>query len=132
MTKAYKQPEEILVEEFSMSKAKNLKEIQGMFETMLSTSAPTGKPTKFVDQFKLVLNELSPVASSALTTGQLYKITTVGTSDFTQVGATKSELNVYFVATGTTAGTGSATAYDLRLYVYSSLFGIWRYVTLSM
>ena len=46
------------------------------------------------------------VAATALVTGTVYQILTVGTSDFTGVGASANTVGTVFTATGTTTGTG--------------------------
>ncbi len=50
----------------------------------------------------------SPVTAGSLQTGIRYMILSVGTSDFTAVGATSNTVGLNFVATG--AGSGSGTA----------------------
>jgi hypothetical protein len=73
------------------------------------------------------------VAATALVTGTVYQILTVGTSDFTLVGASANTVGTIFTATGTTTGTGTVSgqqgvekgeqwldttggAYDLKIY----------------
>ena len=41
--------------------------------------------------------------------GSTYTILTVGTTDFTLIGATSNTIGITFVATGIGAGTGTAT-----------------------
>jgi hypothetical protein len=58
---------------------------------------------------------IAPTTGSAVAAGSLnptttYRITTLGTSDFTLVGAAKNVVGEVFVASATTAGTGTATA----------------------
>lgn len=48
-------------------------------------------------------------AATRLVPGATYTITTVGTTDFTLVGAASNTVGTVFVATGTTTGTGTAT-----------------------
>ncbi len=48
-------------------------------------------------------------ASTALVTGQRYKIQTVGTTTWTTVGAADNNVGTEFTATGTAAGTGVAS-----------------------
>lgn len=133
MTKQYKQPEETKVEENSVKEVSFLRDFAGSIFLNLSapTTVPTGKPTRLVDQMRYVLVEGSPVSAGSLVTGTIYKITTVGTSDFTLVGARINQLNTYFVATGTTTGTGSGTSYTVRLYFYIPIFDVWKYTTLT-
>ena len=49
------------------------------------------------------------VAATALVTGTVYQILTVGTSDFTLVGASANTVGTVFTATGTTTGTGTVS-----------------------
>ena len=120
---------EVVVNEATLNPLLKLADMFGSIETVLT--APTGKPKNFVNQFKLVTVEGSGTAAGAFITGEIYKITSVGTTDFTAVGATSNTVGVYFVATGAGSGSGSATRYTLRLYVYSPLFDVWRYTALS-
>lgn len=50
MDKQYKQPQEIKIEEPKVIEPVFLNSLIGQIETV--TSAPTGKPTRFIDQFK--------------------------------------------------------------------------------
>ncbi len=85
----------------------------------IGTSAPNSSPDS--------------VAATALVTGTVYQILTVGTSDFTLVGASANTVGVIFTATGTTTGDGTVSgqqgvekgeqwldttggAYDLKIY----------------
>lgn len=49
--------------------------------------------------------------AASLVAGRRYRIKTVGTSDFTLVGASANTIGTDFVATGTTTGTGNAYEY---------------------
>jgi len=49
------------------------------------------------------------VAATALVTGTVYQILTVGDSDFTLVGASANTVGTIFTATGTTTGTGTVS-----------------------
>ena len=51
------------------------------------------------------------VDATALVTGTVYQILTVGTSDFTLVGASANTVGTIFTATGTTTGTGTCLLY---------------------
>jgi len=55
-----------------------------------------------------VSNTLLP--SSNLVTGITYTIRTIGTTDFTLVGATRNAIGASFIATGPTSGTGTASS----------------------
>jgi hypothetical protein len=48
--------------------------------------------------------------------GQSYTIATVGTTDFTAIGASANTVGTTFVATGVGTGTGTATCYIQTLY----------------
>jgi hypothetical protein len=50
------------------------------------------------------------VAASAITAGGAYRVLTVGTTDWTTIGAASSAIDVAFVATATGTGTGTAVA----------------------
>jgi hypothetical protein len=49
------------------------------------------------------------VAATALVAGTIYQILTVGTSDFTLVGASANTVGTIFTATGATTGTGTVS-----------------------
>ena len=49
------------------------------------------------------------VAAGSFVVGQMYVITTLGTTDFTLIGASANTLGLEFRATGVGAGTGTAT-----------------------
>jgi hypothetical protein len=59
-------------------------------------------------RYKGVYDPGGPVLSSNLTIGREYRIDSIGTTDFTLVGASSNSPGVYFIATGTTEGTGIA------------------------
>ena len=52
------------------------------------------------------------VTAGNFVTGKSYKITSAGTTDFTQIGAADNNNNTIFVATGAGTGTGTADAWD--------------------
>jgi hypothetical protein len=70
----------------------------------------------------------SPQVASAIVTstgfviGQKYQILTVGTTDYTLIGASASTIGIQFVATG--AGLGTGTAYDVRTLAGNRFFTI--------
>jgi hypothetical protein len=47
--------------------------------------------------------------AGAFVIGRMYKITTVGTTDFTLIGSSDNNVNTVFTATGVGSGTGTAT-----------------------
>ena len=52
---------------------------------------------------------VSSVTAGSFSTGTTYWITTVGTTDFTAIGATANTVGLSFTATGAGSGTGTAT-----------------------
>lgn len=52
---------------------------------------------------------VSAVTAGSFSTGTTYWITTVGTTDFTAIGATSNTVGLSFTATGAGSGTGTAT-----------------------
>ena len=61
----------------------------------IGTSAPNSTPDS--------------LAATALVTGTVYQVLTVGNSDFTLVGASANTVGTVFTATGTTTGTGTVS-----------------------
>lgn len=55
------------------------------------------------------------VTAGAFVVGTGYTVLTVGTTDFTAVGASTSTIGVHFIATGVGAGTGTATPCALTM-----------------
>ena len=85
----------------------------------IGTSAPNSSPDS--------------LGAGSLVTGTVYQILTVGSSDFTAVGASANTVGTVFTATGTTTGTGTVSTgvqgnekgemwldttsgYDLKIY----------------
>ena len=52
--------------------------------------------------------EIVPVTAGSFVIGQSYTILTLGTTDFTAIGATRNEVGISFEATGVGSGTGTA------------------------
>lgn len=63
------------------------------------------------------------VAASSIVPGTIYKIATLGTTDFISIGAASNTVGTTFIATGSGTGTGTATAITPPnfgcVYVYS-------------
>ena len=86
-----------------------------------------GSVNVFVTDFgtlKMVPNRLQPlhatvgsVAATALVAGTSYIITTVGTTDFTLVGAASNTVGVAFTATGAGTGTGTTTVAAADVFI---------------
>jgi hypothetical protein len=66
--------------------------------------------------------EANTVAAGLFIIGQQYKIATLGSTNFTLIGASANTLGVIFTATGVGAGTGTATVQG-----YSNLAARWVY-----
>lgn len=106
------------------------KDVYGMFQTV--TSAPTKKPVNWFNQIQILMTTgATRTAAAGFTTGQSYKITVVGTTDFTLIGAASSTVGVSFVATGAGSGSGEATLNLSTLYWYDTTYNTWAYVTQS-
>jgi hypothetical protein len=60
----------------------------------------------------------TPIAAAALVADNIYKIASIGTTDFTAIGAASNTVGVVFIATG--AGTGTGTAGPL---LYRKIIG---------
>ena len=56
----------------------------------------------------------SAVTAGGFVTGLQYRITTVGNTNFTSIGAASNAVGVYFIATGPGTGTGTATPTGLE------------------
>ena len=56
------------------------------------------------------------VTAGSFVTGTIYRILTVGTTDFTLIGAASNTVGVIFTATGAGSGTGTATASGIVKY----------------
>lgn len=77
---------------------------------ILGTSGITGNRLKNevqMTQFKLY--STSTVTAGSFVTGITYTIATIGSTDFTLIGASANTVGVQFVATGPGTGTGTAT-----------------------
>jgi len=59
--------------------------------------------------FSSAMNAVAATAAGAFIPGFTYKITSLGTTDFTLIGAVSNTLGLSFSATGVGAGTGTAT-----------------------
>lgn len=64
----------------------------------------------FAQTIPTFLSSTSSTAAGSFTLGNQYKISFVGTTDFTLIGASANTVGVKFIATG--AGSGSGTALD--------------------
>jgi len=114
-----------------------------------------GRANKVLAQFPItetrsfnLLNSSEPIPASNITVtagnfviGTTYIIFTVGTTDFTAIGASSNTVGVNFIATGSGSGTGSATTIiwntkvaNLEILSYQNLSAIpvgYKYLVLS-
>ena len=67
-----------------------------------------------------IYNEFEAVLATAIVATKTYIILTVGTTDFTLIGASDNNVGTTFVATG--AGTGTGTANDITIVTASSAY----------
>lgn len=67
-----------------------------------------------------IYNEYEPVVATSIVASNTYVILTVGTTDFTLIGAPDNNVGTHFIATGT--GTGTGTAYDVQVLTASSAY----------
>ena len=67
------------------------------------------------------------VNANAITAGNYYTIQSIGTTDFTSIGANSNTVGVTFKSTGIGSGTGTAYfEYDLLLDDYEFEYALWR------
>jgi hypothetical protein len=71
------------------------------------------------------------ITAGSFVVGHTYKITTVGTTDFTLIGAADSVVGTIFTATGVGTGTGTATQEYETLKLVSDIFSNVGIVTTS-
>jgi hypothetical protein len=62
------------------------------------------------DRYQIALNLITkaPITAGNFNIGQTYQIVTIGSTDFTAIGASANATNTTFVATGVGSGTGTA------------------------
>ena len=72
------------------------------------------------DRVYVYVKENIPLGAGYFVKGQVYTITSVGTTDFTLIGATENLVGLTFVATGVGTGTGTANQITYKLSPYNS------------
>ncbi len=81
----------------------------GATGALLSWTAPTPAPAQgYVYYYAPAVATATSVTAGSFVIGNVYQITSVGTTDFTLIGASANAVGVQFTATG--SGTGSGTA----------------------
>lgn len=78
--------------------------------TSQSTQTPGNPSGSLTLSGNATVTTPSTVAATALVTGRRYKIVTIGSTNFTLVGASTNAVDTVFVATGPGTGTGTAIA----------------------
>ena len=100
-----------------------------VFDYDITTATPSttfdGNSTSFFNTVAMVLNTAT---AGSFVIGQQYTIVSVGTTDFTAVGAISNEVGVRFTATGTGTGTGTASYYLARSLVQSGAVYTYDYL----
>jgi len=76
-----------------------------------SVDATTGVVTNVDYRYADIPLDATGLTAGAFVVGETYEILTVGTTDFTLIGASASTIGVVFTATGVGAGTGTARGY---------------------
>jgi len=76
------------------------------------TTTVTVQVNEFSDYFGYLQEGITTVTAGAFVSGTEYKILVPGTTDFTLIGATNSNVGTIFTATGVGAGTGTATTIE--------------------
>jgi len=84
-----------------------------------------GNSTSFFSSVVMVLNTAT---AGSFVIGQQYTIISVGTTDFTAIGATSNSVGSRFVATGAGSGTGTASYYFTRSLVQSGAVYTYDYL----
>jgi len=73
-----------------------------------------------LDRVYVYVKENIPLQAGYFVPGQVYTITSVGTTDFTSIGSTDNLVGITFVATGVGTGTGTANQVTYRLSPYNN------------
>lgn len=105
-------------------------EIFGNFQTV--TTAPTSTPVSWINQIQIYIEDGASVLAGSFIAGTSYRILTVGSTDFTLIGAVENRVGVNFVATGNGSGSGAAIPNISRLYWYDTLANAWHYITATL
>ena len=81
----------------------------GATSALLSWTAPTPAPAQgYVYYYAPAVATATSVSAGSFVTGSVYQISSLGTTDYTLIGASANAIGVQFTATG--PGTGSGTA----------------------
>jgi parallel beta-helix repeat protein len=85
-----------------------------------ATSIALKAPLSRVKGISETNNDEGVVTAGAFTTGRSYTILTVGSTDFTAIGAASNTVGVTFTATGAGTGTGTATSDEARIDAFTT------------
>ena len=78
---------------------------------------------KYIKPNSLVKFEVQPVVAGTFVPGYTYTITTIGTTDFTVIGAFSNTIGTTFIATGQGTGTGTAK-FGTDQYIWAKVVNI--------
>jgi len=84
------------------------------------TQAGASAPAYIIDQrsnSKYRVAEVTPTGAAPFVVGTQYTIATVGSTDFTLIGASSNTVGITFTATGVGAGTGTASETEVCIIV---------------
>jgi hypothetical protein len=108
---------------------------QSIVQTYLNLSVASGGPTeqgreidedliiRSVSNVSVLLNDMATygvITAGAFVNAKVYKIKTVGTTDYTLIGASANTVGTTFTASG--VGTGTGTAIDTVDHFYANIF----------
>lgn len=83
---------------------------KGQTKSIVPNGTTVGVSNLIVDcPYQIVALSNTTIAATALTVGTIYKIASVGTTDFTLVGSPDNTVGTIFTATGVGEGTGTVT-----------------------
>lgn len=106
-----------------------------VIQNVANTTFNVPKSSKYVSSILLSLNTIdstTPITAGAFIVGSSYKILTVGSTNFTSIGASANTIGVVFTATGVGSGTGtaslnSAAVKSLNKFVYMLPYSLASY-----
>jgi len=86
------------------------------------------RSSSFLDMVNEPIYAHTTTTAGNFVTGKKYRITSIGTTNFTLIGATSNEIGIVFTATGPGTGTGSATLMIFDRAEQYNTPAYWEYV----
>lgn len=86
--------------------------------SVVSGSANSGTIIGSARVRALETNSSDIISAGAFTVGETYTITSVGSTNFTSIGASQNTIGTTFIATGVGSGTGTARSYDYKVFLF--------------